>query len=199
MKDELIEQTRRQVADDLMYRDGIPRIAAGVFLIVTMLMALAGSFNTFIIFIPIIPGLVEGLRKRYTYPRVGYAKVRERRNARGIIIVIAVALVVGVVVALMSNGLLGFELPSRPQVYGPMSLAVAIPIILIGFALFARRKQRLPLSAILIVLFILMILFLKPRRHTVFYIVMAFGTINLIIGIYELRKFIRENPEIPDE
>ncbi len=199
MKDELIEQAREQVTQDLKFRDGIPRIATGVFLIVSMLMALAGNVNTFVVFIPIIPVLVESMRKRYTYPRVGYAKIREGQNRKGILIVLAVALVIGLIVALMSRGLLGFELPSRAQVYGPLSIAVALPVVLIGFAIFARRKQMMSSSVIILVIFLLLVILLKPGRHTVFHIVLAFGVLNLIIGIIELRKFIRDYPVIPDE
>lgn len=199
MKDKLIEQTRQQVTEDLKYRDGIPRIAVGVFLIVSMLMALAGNISTFVVFIPIIPGMVEGLRKRYTYPRVGYAKIREAQHSKGIIVLIAVSLIIGVFVALLGSGKLGFQLPSRAQVYGPLSIAVALPVVLIGFVVFARRRQRISLSIIVMLMFLALTLFLKPDRHTVYYIVIAFGALNLVIGIIELRKFLREYSEIPDE
>ena len=82
MKDELVEKTREQVTQDIKYRDGIPRIAAGVFMVIAMLLALAGNTSTFVIFIPIIPGLVEGLRKRYTYPGWAMPRSKKARAAR---------------------------------------------------------------------------------------------------------------------
>ncbi|MBP7195775.1 MAG: hypothetical protein KBA79_08205 [Candidatus Cloacimonetes bacterium] len=199
MKDELVEKTREQVTQDIKYRDGIPRIAAGVFMVIAMLLALAGNTSTFVIFIPIIPGLVEGLRKRYTYPRVGYAKVRDNVKPRALILAIGLALIVGVGVAAMFNGWFGFELPSRAKVYGPISIAVAIPVILIGFVIFSKREQRWSTTAILVLIIILIVFIFKPARHSLYYIVMAFGALNLIIGIFELRKFLRDYPVIPDE
>ena len=199
MKDELVEKTREQVTQDIKYRDGIPRIAAGVFMVIAMLLALAGNTSTFVIFIPIIPGLVEGLRKRYTYPRVGYAKIKEGQSSKRLLILIALALVIGLLVFLISNGMLGFELPSKVNIYGPMALGVAMPLVLIALLLTARRRQQWPLTLITILVFLPVLLFVRLGRHTVFYIVLAFGVLNLIMGIIELRRFIKDYPVIPDE
>lgn len=199
MKDELVEKTREQVTQDIKYRDGIPRIAAGVFMVIAMLLALAGNTSTFVIFIPIIPGLVEGLRKRYTYPRVGYAKIKEGQSSKRLLILIALALVIGLLVFLISNGMLGFELPSKVNIYGPMALGVAMPLVLIALLLTARRRQQWPLTLITILVFLPVLLFVRLGRHTVFYIVLAFGVLNLIMGIIELRRFIKDYPVIPDD
>ncbi len=199
MKDELVEKTREQVTQDIKYRDGIPRIAAGVFMVIAMLLALAGNTSTFVIFIPIIPGLVEGLRKRYTYPRVGYAKIKEGQSSKRLLILIALALVIGLLVFLISNGMLGFELPSKVNIYGPMALGVAMPLVLIALLLTARRRQQWPFTLITILVFLPVLLFVRLGRHTVFYIVLAFGALNLIMGIIELRRFIKDYPVIPDE
>lgn len=199
MKDELVEKTREQVTQDIKYRDGIPRIAAGVFMVIAMLLALAGNSSTFVIFIPIIPGLVEGLRKRYTYPRVGYAKIKEGQSSKRLLILIALALVIGLLVFLISNGMLGFELPSKVNIYGPMALGVAMPLVLIALLLTARRRQQWPFTLITILVFLPVLLFVRLGRHTVFYIVLAFGVLNLIMGIIELRRFIKDYPVIPDD
>ncbi|HOH79437.1 MAG TPA: hypothetical protein PLO35_06925 [Candidatus Cloacimonadota bacterium] len=199
MKDELVEKTREQVTQDIKYRDGIPRIAAGVFMVIAMLLALAGNTSTFVIFIPIIPGLVEGLRKRYTYPRVGYAKIKEGQSSKRLLILIALALVIGLLVFLISNGMLGFELPSKVNIYGPMALGVAMPLVLIALLLTARRRQQWPFTLITILVFLPVLLFVRLGRHTVFYIVLAFGVLNLIMGIIELRRFIKDYPVIPDD
>jgi len=199
MKDELVEKIREQVTQDIKYRDGIPRIAAGVFMVIAMLLALAGNTSTFVIFIPIIPGLVEGLRKRYTYPRVGYAKIKEGQSSKRLLILIALALVIGLLVFLISNGMLGFELPSKVNIYGPMALGVAMPLVLIALLLTARRRQQWPFTLITILVFLPVLLFVRLGRHTVFYIVLAFGVLNLIMGIIELRRFIKDYPVIPDD
>jgi len=167
--------------------------------VIAMLLALAGNTSTFVIFIPIIPGLVEGLRKRYTYPRVGYAKIKEGQSSKRLLILIALALVIGLLVFLISNGMLGFELPSKVNIYGPMALGVAMPLVLIALLLTARRRQQWPLTLITILVFLPVLLFVRLGRHTVFYIVLAFGVLNLIMGIIELRRFIKDYPVIPDD
>ena len=130
---------------------------------------------------------------------MGYAKIKEGQSSKRLLILIALAMVIGLLVFLISNGMLGFELPSRQNIYGPMALGVAMPLVLIALLLTARRRQQWPFTLITILVFLPVLLFVRLGRHTVFYIVLAFGVLNLIMGIIELRRFIKDYPVIPDD
>lgn len=199
MYDPLVEQTRAQVTEDLNYRDGITQIAVSAFIFFSVLMAMANTPSSFVIFIPILPGLMESLRKRFTYPRVGYAKIKQNKEGSQAILWVLIALALGAGVAFFSRGRIRFVLPSMPQFYYLMSFSVAIPVLLIGFFMFSHRRKRMPFMIGVVMLCLVALLLFRPQRHLIFIMVLSIAAVNLLIGIVRLRAFTHYYPVLRDE
>lgn len=200
MKEDPIARIEREVVQEQSHRDGIPQIVTGIFLVFAMLSMMGGNSNIFPIFIPFIPLGIRALRKRFTYPRIGYAQIRESRSGKlvGIWLVLSV-LVAGLVAFFIFRG--GANAPLQPaKLHYLMMFAVAFMIIAISIVFFLKHKHTLVIwYAILIAVFMLAILVLKPSRHTVHWIVLAFGTAHILYGSISLISFLKKYPVLQDE
>lgn len=199
MHDPLVEQTRAQVTEDLHYRDGISQIAASTFIFIALLLAMRGTSSTFVIFIPIIPGIAETMRKRFTYPRVGYARIRQNKKDTHAILWVLIALVIGAGVAFFSRGRLRFSGIHLPPVYYLMSFSVAVPVLLLSFFLFSGYRQRIPYMIALVLAAMAAVVLLRPQRQLIFIIALSFTALSILIGILRLRAFTRYYPVLKDE
>ena len=200
MKEDPIARIEREVVQEQSHRDGIPQIVVGIFLVCAMLSMLEGGSSAFPVFIPFIPLAIRALRKRFTYPRIGYAQIRENRKGK----LLGIWLVLSFLVA----GLLAFfifrgkpEATMQPiKVHYLMMIAVAFMIIAISIVFLLKNKHTLVIwYAILIAVFILAILVFKPGRHTVHWIVLAFGAAHILYGSISLISFVRKYPVLQDE
>ncbi len=200
MKQDPIARIEREVVQEQTHRDGIPQIVVGIFLVFAMLSMLDGRSNAFPVFIPFIPLAIRALRKRFTYPRIGYAQIRESRKGKllGIWLVLSV-LVAGLLAFLIFRG--GAHAPLQPvKLHYLMMFAVAFMIIALSIVFLLRNKHTLVIwYAILIAVFILAILVFKPGRHTVHWIVLAFGAAHILYGSISLISFLRKYPVLQDE
>lgn len=200
MKDPLLEQVQKDVTNEQKYRDGIPRIAVGIFLVITMLLQMNGSGNTFVVFIPLMPIIIESLRKRITYPRVGYAKVREpHAMGKPVMWMILGLLVAGAVVFAIRLA----RPDSLPQAENPHFLimwATAIAVVLLGIIFVTRRRNvTTTWSLVAIVAITICIFAFKLHKEAVYLVVMAFGMILVLSGLISLRSFIKEYPVLTDD
>ena len=200
MKQDPIARIEREVVQEQTHRDGIPQIVVGTFLVFAMLSMLDGNSSIFPVFVPFIPLAIRALRKRFTYPRIGYAQIRENRKGK----LLGIWLVLSFLVA----GLLAFfifrgkpEATMQPiKVHYLMMIAVAFMIIAISIVFLLKNKHTLVIwYAILIAVFILAILVFKPGRHTVHWIVLAFGAAHIFYGSISLISFVRKYPVLQDE
>ncbi len=200
MKDDLIARLQKDVADEQNHRDGIPQIAVGAFLVISMLLMMSGKGNTFVVLIPLMPMLIEGLRKRITYPRVGYAKVMESKAGRKPIMwAILAMLVAGATVFFLRMA----KPEALPQAGNPHFLimwAIAILIILFGVVFLKRRPgARLTWSLVAVLAILASVIVFKLHKDAVYKVVMAFGAVQIITGLYCMRSFIRDYPVLKDE
>lgn len=200
MKDDLIDRVQKDVTNEQKYRDGIPQIGVGVFLVISMLMMMFGKGNAFVVFIPLMPILIESLRRRITYPRVGYARIKESKaGGKAVLWAVFAMLVVGGAVFVIR-----MAKPSvLPQASNPhflMMWATAIMVILLGVIFLTRRRSnRLSWSLIAVLLIIAAILVFKLHKDTVYMVVMAFGATQTVAGLLSLRSFIRDFPVLTDD
>lgn len=67
MKEDLIDQAQKDVIVEQKYSDGIAQIVAGLFLMLAMLFSRQGQSTLVVVFIPLVPLLIEALRKRFWY------------------------------------------------------------------------------------------------------------------------------------
>lgn len=200
MKNDLIAQLEHKVRAEQKWRDGIPQIAIGFFLIIAMELMLEGKGNLFVVFIPLIPVMIEGLRKRLTYPRVGRAILREKFPKRAVLLVIvATVLILGVVVGLWTR----FERPVFDVNNGAVAWSLlTIPLLLTAAIVYRSRVEhnsRILWYAAFIILLSLTVVIFRLHRPTVQYIILSFGILNVLYGIVALISFIRKYPVVSDE
>jgi hypothetical protein len=90
-------------------KDGITEIVAGFFFIMTPIIFIQPSFvSIFVVFyILFLPQYVEIIRKKYTYPRVGYVKLRtdtaDNRTKALLLLVLVVIVISAILVMLMTQ------------------------------------------------------------------------------------------------
>jgi len=80
MNDDLIKKTQIDVYREQKNRDGIPLIAAGIFLIIISILMAFDKVTFAGIFVIVIPLVIDSLRKRFTYPRIGYVKLPDNNK-----------------------------------------------------------------------------------------------------------------------
>lgn len=200
MKEDLIAKLQKDVADEQNHRDGIPQIAVGVFLVISMLLMMSGHGNTFVVFIPLIPVIIEGLRKRVTYPRVGYAKLKERTSSnKPLHLAILAALIAGAVVFFVRR-LNPETLPHAENPHLLIMWAIAILIVLFGVVFIYRRRSHRFTWFIAIVPVILVAVFVfKLQRQTIYWVLLAFGAVQILLGMLKMRAFVRDYPVLKDD
>jgi len=138
MKQEINLKEIEQKAYRGSFQDGLVEIMTGILLI-----GLGATFGSvlyvFVILIPIFlfPRFIEVIRKRYTYPRIGYVKLPQddpKKTAKGIFGYIAV------VIALMVICFLLFGKVKDASAYKKWSPAL-MGVLMVGGFLYAHGKS----------------------------------------------------------
>jgi len=199
MKQDPITRIEREVAQEQTHRDGIPQLVVGIFLIFAMLSMMSGS-KTFPVFVPFVPLAIKGLRRRITYPRIGYAQIKDQRSTRlwGIWLILSV-LVAGILAFLLFRGQSNPMLQSDNFHY-LMMFAVAFLIVAISIVFLVKNKNTVAIwYAALILIFLIAVVYFRLHKPTVYWLVMAFGALHLLFGSYNLASFIHKYPVLKDE
>jgi len=76
MKDDVITRIHEDVVEESKNSDGVYQIANSLYIVIFTFLNLIGIGGGAIVYFIIIPLLVKYLRKKYTYPRIGYAKLK---------------------------------------------------------------------------------------------------------------------------
>ncbi len=176
-------------------QDGLIEIMLGILL--TVFGATFGSaLYIFAILIPVFlfPRLMEAIRKRYTYPRIGYAKLPvddPKKTAKGIFVYITVVLVLMVICFL----LLGKA--KDAAAYKKWSPAV-MGVLLVGGFLYSHGKSgefRYIIYIVLSVGFGILFSILKFESYDGLIInFFVMGGIFVVVGIISFILFVRKYP-----
>jgi hypothetical protein len=200
MKDDFIDRIQTDVRNEQSLRDGIPQIAVGLLLILAMMMIHSGNPAFFVVFIPLMPILSEKLRKQFTYPRVGYAKLPDKGKRRAaIVFIFALILALGIGMKVITRN--NRELPEISQYVGICfmgTIAVTLAALTIYRYIVEKRVIYLYYGLFIVPLFLVIWLLHLPKS-IVMLIVLAFGLLNFIYGVLALLSFIRKNPVLLDE
>ncbi len=200
MPKDLLNEVRKDIETTHKHRDGIPQIAIGVFLIIAMGQLAVRNSPIMVAFIGIIPMIIEAMRKRITYPRIGYAKLREPSKLRQI-----TSILVALIIALLIIGFVVFgHKPTSPQ---QSMLVRTIAVILIGLAMASiavvRYIRERNIDSIWEFAFVIALLALvimgRMSKDNLIYVVYGFGLFNLAVGIIRLYRFVKKYPVIKDE
>jgi len=200
MKEDPITKVQRDVENEQKHRDGIPQLAVGVFLSIAMLLFLAGNTNAFVVFIPLIPIMMEGLRRRITYPRIGYAKVREESKNRHALLWIIFAILIGGIVAFLVTRGMNFSPKQSRLMHSGMMYGVALIIIINSiFVIIRKRSKRMIWYSAVILVFVNAVLVFQPEKRTVYLIVLAFGLLHVLFGTINLISFMKKYPVLKED
>ena len=159
-------------------------------------------YGIFILLIAFRTAILEKLRRKVTYPRIGYAKVHEDEPSRPLMVVILFVMMVFLVVfiaPIISPSDISFY--DATCKYLPVSLGVMM--ILYSFALAEKTGDRryfaFGLLTVTTGLIFALLEFEPPKAGPVFYL-LGWGVVITLVGLTTFIRFIHKYPIIdPDE
>jgi hypothetical protein len=198
MKEDIISQVTKEVTHEQKHRDGIPQLVGGTFLIFAMLMAMAGNASLMVVFLPLAIVGVEALRKRITYPRIGYAKIPEASGRKSLMWAVLAFLIAGLAAFLLYRGkAMPGEISSNIHLY--VMWGVALIIVALAVVVFInKRSLMLVWYALAAVVFSLAVLLFRPSVTTMYWVALGFGALQVILGTINLITFIKKYPVMKD-
>jgi len=203
MEDSDLKQLRKSV-ESRYTRDGMLETLLGGFLVLLTIMALAPNYHfvraLLILFVVLLGSGGRLWKKRITYPRLGYAKMRDvkLRQAKQSVPLILFAVLALVILILFGYysaqlSLAGVRQATVPA-FGYLTCAF-FAVVIAGAAFVTKVKNLYWIAGILLVL-------LGLAEMLDFNPAVAFGSgavVSLVMGIAMLRKFLRENPKVEGE
>jgi hypothetical protein len=177
--------------------DGLLEIMMGIYLVFSYFFLVNRSLIFNFIFLPFITVIIEIVRKKFIYPRVGYAKIKLSAVQ---IISIFLILIVGYCITLLITAVVisgfGTAWGENWRNLLTFSLIVFTAVFFCGIA-FRFKLPRWYFHGIL-----LGILLLIGRFFKVTELVLALGSLMIIIGTVVFTRFLKShpfNPEVPGE
>lgn len=202
VKDDLIKSVEQEVLNEQQLSDGIQQIVPGALLTMLSLFWLLNAIEIAVVFQILLytsPFIVKQLRKRITYPRIGYAKIKDKSTDLIIIMIIA-----GLPIFFLVSSYT-FDLKIIPRSLLTDSLMLTyLAVICAAFMLigFLKRKNILFLFyGVFMMLFAssVWIFRLQINDDLMFFGTLGFALITLIHGILSLRAFLRKYPVLKEE
>jgi len=197
MSDKINLKEMEQKAYRLMNEDGLMELLMGAILfVVSSTFGGTSSFSSFLaLYVIFIRQIVEGFRKRYTYPRVGYLKLPEEDGKKlgiGIFTFMGAVMLTLVVFIYLIYGRFSGELLYK-------WLPLLIGLIFFGGLQYhySRSGDKLALVYIAIAVGAGLVFsvqdFLEPLRNTQFY-ALSLSIVFIVAGVMRFRKFTQDHP-----
>ncbi len=192
-------------------QDGLAEIFAGLgFIIIAWMIESRdirsyGFFSSPVIFILLIvfrTPILEKLRRKVTYPRIGYVQVHQDEPSPPVVIMLFFVLTMVVVVPLALVVILS-DISFYDTLWKYMPVSLGMVMIPAGFALVEKTGDRryfaFGLLGVTTGLIFALLEFEPPRAGTVLYI-LGWGVVIILVGLTTFIRFIRKYPIIdPDE
>ncbi len=200
MNDDLFTQTQNEVPLEQKSRDGIPQIVLGLFLILSAGLIFLRRESMAGLVIIMVPLLTKELRYRFTYPRIGKAKLPDSSSKRHLMRYVVLGfLILGLLLYFFTT-----RTPMSPQtakiLYISTLISIAIMVDLLLVLRYLKQKDgAYLLYAAVLSLTVVLVWYYHLRLHTVMYIIAGFGLLNLLYGIITLRSFIRYYPVLEED
>lgn len=200
MKKDFIRNVQLDVLNEQKQKDGISQIVTGFSLVILSAFLLIGKPNMFVVLIPILPTLLERLRKIYTYPRIGFADVGDRKALRKVMLVFFIPIILiafGVMMYFCNKTL-------DPNQQNLLNLAVSVGIAFVIIILLLYRYQREHNQALLfyiaaLIAVVAVVRIGKLHIRDVVPIILGLGLLDFSIGLVLLQRFVRKYPVLQDE
>lgn len=211
MKDDMINKLHNDLTLERNNSDGIYQLFLGLVMFVFGLLGLFdrsdNSIMFLLLFMIMIPIIVTRLRKWITYPRIGYAKIKDITPTWiSILRFILILLFLGIISY--------FELTNTEPIpnnssklFFPVMLTIYTVSFVAWFIMYLRKKRpNLVYFLTFLVTGVAWLLWYSPEKwqikisfETVLQIMLVLGLVNLIFGIKTLIAFIRQYPVLTDE
>lgn len=206
MKDDIINKLHDQIEQEHHYSDGIYQIETGLAVTFFALFNLLGigGFVLFILFFIYLIG--KHLRKRFTFPRIGFAKLKDLSPTR--------VHVQRFIISVLFIGIFAYFMLTNTEVFPDNSSQLFFPVMLVLYILSffwsqidnKSRKQNLVYHLTWFVWGIAWLLWISPEKWQIrisieaaYLILLVLGLFNLIYGVITLRSFIKQYPVLTDE
>jgi hypothetical protein len=199
MKDDFISNVRYDVLHEQKHKDGISHIVVGLFLMIMTVLHAAGKMNVVVFVVVFIPLIISILKKYFTYPRIGYAKIISKASYRGLIIgSIAFLLLLGLVFKFYFQSHVIPLLLEKNFYLGVMILIGMVITALFAYMYSRERNTSFLYYGIAVVGLLITIHFGRIHQYDLMQIIYVLGILDFLIGVIQLFKFMKKYPVVKD-
>jgi hypothetical protein len=193
MEDQIDLQQVERKALSTIHQDGLLDLGLGLGLLLVGLTLMRGG-STFLALLPILLAMfVRGMRRRYTYPRVGFAKFKSPGlNKVMVIELVGITLLLGILAAMViPRSVIPIKISASDQ-WLTFSYFTAFIILVIGMIFaYSQKYHRIYSYALLMIG-----CYLHSRLTPVplpLYLLMI-GIVATIVGLTMFFKFLKSHP-----
>ncbi len=190
-----LEKIRRSTSY-MNFQDGLMDIVLGVHLVLTYFV-IEYRLLLNIPWIVIGPVIVEAIRKRTTYPRIGYARMANRgTTALRILLMCMVGIVLLSLLTALIFLLLGLPVQNNWHNVFKIAAVLLIPVIF-GLLAHEHKVYRWFVYGLLIGLGGLFVRAVVPQQIQYYFVILGIGV--TLIGIWIFLDFLQNNPKRAEE
>ncbi len=195
MKDSNLEGINSQITHEMLHSDGISEIVVSLLFIIIGWSFTYDAIKIPIFAIPFIPMLIRSLRRKITWPRLGYAKVKVKGKAI-LMFIPAIILIFGLAGFLLSKN---SGQAIQDQVFSIMSGIILI--LLFGFLLYRAKEEhsRLYLFIAFLLLSFCVMLYFHVPKPIIGLIMITIAFFGLCSGVYKMYNFLKKYPVLKED
>jgi len=194
-----VERIERRIVRDYC-QDGVMETVVGAYFLLLGLTLSRGTAGPFVAFFIFLAPLVQGLKKRYVYPRTGYVKLREGDPGPApwfALGSLALGLVV-LIVVLIALGIIGQ--PARWYRWMPIAFGIWMAGSFLGLGLAVRMvRYYLVAVASLVSGPIFAVLTLSAKLANIGLFFAAIGALLVVVGGTSFLLFLRRYSVVVEE
>ena len=181
----------RQRTHHSIFEDGLVEIMLGIGILLGMLYVIDSRLVFFVLWIPVTSWLFNILRKRFTYPRTGYVKVKASQVLR-VVAICVVGFALSMVVAILVWAMRGLPFQGR----WPNVITLATVLLSIGFpcvpAYLGGIRRWYAYSVLSALTFAAIRLLDAPLLPV------GLGIVFFVTGLVVFVRFVHSNPVLAD-
>ena len=189
MKEEKHDQVNRSTkkrAERTILEDGLVDIIMGIYILLSSFCLINRKIILNYIWLPIGLVIIDVIRRKYIYPRTGYARIKI--SAKDILLVLSVT-----VLGLLLTGLLvGFLVPSIHILKGGWNGVVSYGLAITTIIFFGFLAKRFDIPRWYIHGILFGFVFILYRSLETPFVVFALGVIVSVIGVVVFINFLRK-------
>jgi hypothetical protein len=180
----------RRNARHTYFEDGLVDIVLGIQLMLLSLFLQRPSLSFVVVWTPLALGFMEIVRKRTTYPRIGYVKLPQPAILLvKVLILCAIGMAICFGIAALGRTILGLPVAGHWRMTAGLAAAIFIP------TMFAVLAYQFRVPRWFVYGLLLSLVFMIARRLDASYLVFALGIVVAVVGLAVLIGFLRKYSE----